>query len=683
MGKEYVKIDGVIQSSFTMIRFLPLVFLVSALGLRGEHGSTQDFEERSVLARKLLAGVLPSEQVKVLWAKEAEGWSVSVGDGKEGTLWGEIREGVFIRGEGAGKAKWQKSLRDKKLSGKRGPEPKAKELGASFELVGETVFVLNEHSFELPEGWIWKSEPLASPNGQWCCLQKERDVRLRQVHYTRSSPQVQLQPKHFINTYSKPGDELRTRVPVLLGVDGQRVEVASELIENPYSISNVHWRSEDCLWFEYIERGFGKFRLLELNATTGKTRVVAEEVSDKFVHVFEKCGWWDLGGGMLLWRSESDGWSHLFLVDEETGERKQLTQGEWVVRGVSRVEGDEVFLELSGFFPEQDPYYLHYARLDWKTGEMTMLTHGDGAHVLEWAPDRSYYVDRFSRVDMPPVLELRSGESGSLLAELGRATREELKKMKPYLPERFVTTDREGRHEIHGVIWKPKNFDPAKTYPVIENIYAGPHGAFVPKQWRRWHGHRSEMADAGFVVVQIDGRGTNYRGREFQQYAYKNIKDSGFPDRIKWMKEAAKSRPWMDLERVGLYGGSAGGQSTLAGLLWHGGFYKAGAADCGCHDNRMDKIWWNEQWMDWPIDESYRANSNSEHVSQLQGDLFLTVGEVDTNVDPSSTYQVVDALIRADKDFEFYMVPNGGHGIGESPYLRRKRVEFFQRILGD
>jgi dipeptidyl aminopeptidase/acylaminoacyl peptidase len=138
----------------------------------------------------------------------------------------------------------------------------------------------------------------------------------------------------------------------------------------------------------------------------------------------------------------------------------------------------------------------------------------------------------------------------------------------------------------------------------------------------------------------------------------------------------------MDLDRVGLYGGSAGGQSTLAALIWHHDFYKAGAADCGCHDNRMDKIWWNEQWMDYPIDESYPANSNTEHVTAMQGELFLTVGEVDTNVDPSSTMQVVNALIKADKDFQFYSVPNGKHGIGEIPYLRNRRVQFFKRTLG-
>ncbi|MDB4500760.1 S9 family peptidase [Akkermansiaceae bacterium] len=352
-----------------------------------------------------------------------------------------------------------------------------------------------------------------------------------------------------------------------------------------------------------------------------------------------------------------------------------------MIREVVDVYGDEVIFSLGGYYPNQDPYLIHWATLNWRTGKMTILTSADGTHELQWSPDRSSYVARWSRVDHPPVYELRRRVDGSLVKELARVNPERLAEAGFKMPERLTFKDREGRFDIHGVVWKPANFDPSKKYPVIENIYAGPHGAFVPKDWRTWRGNISEMTEAGFVVVKIDGRGTNYRGKEFQQFAYKNLKDSGFPDRIKWIKAAAQDRPWMDLTRVGLYGGSAGGQSTLAGLLWHGDFYKAGAADCGCHDNRMDKIWWNEQWMDWPIDQSYVANSNVEHVERLKGELFLTVGEVDTNVDPASTLQVVDALIQADKDFEFHLIPNGGHGVGEKPYFRRKRIEFFKQAF--
>lgn len=662
---------------------LPAFLVLSATTLYGQ-GSTEKFVKDAREAWARMKEVLPDGQAKVQWAKEDgedSEWRLTLQQGDEELLGGFLSDGKFLLQERA-EGDWKDSLVDQVQSRGKG-RVKRKFTQTKFEKFErqDDSFTYAGQELEVPEGWVWEGEPFESPNQKWFCLERVKDVQLRRVNYVRSSPEKQLQPQFFARQYPKPGDELRDRIPVIFAKNGRRIEVDEKVIAHPYSITNVHWRGPNRLWFEYIERGFGKFRLIELNAQSRVTRVVAEETSEKFVHVFEKCGWWDLGKGQLLWRSEADGWSHLYRVDERSGERTQLTQGEWVVRGVERVKGNEVFFRLSGYYPEQDPYYIHFAKVNTKTGEMTMLTHGDGTHDLSWSPDRSYYVARYSRVDFPPVYELRKGSDGSLITELWRVESQEIAQVGANLPERFVAKDREGRYDIHGVIWRPENFDPNKSYPVIENIYAGPHGSFVPKNWRTWYGNKSELAAEGFVVVQIDGRGTNFRGQEFQQFAYKNIKDSGFPDRIKWMKEAARTRPWMDLSRVGIYGGSAGGQSTLAALLWHGDFYKAGAADCGCHDNRMDKIWWNEQWMDWPVDESYQENSNTEHAALLKGDLFLTVGEVDTNVDPASTYQVVDALIRADKDFEFYMAPNGGHGVGGNPYFRRKRLEFFQRSL--
>jgi dipeptidyl-peptidase-4 len=246
--------------------------------------------------------------------------------------------------------------------------------------------------------------------------------------------------------------------------------------------------------------------------------------------------------------------------------------------------------------------------------------------------------------------------------------------------ERFTAKGRDGQTDIWGVIVKPRNFDPAKSYPVVEDIYAGPHDHFVPKSYSTWFGMNS-MAELGFIVVKIDGMGTNWRSRAFHDVCWKNLKDAGFPDRIAWIKAAAASRPWMDLARVGIYGGSAGGQNTLAGLLHHGDFYKVGVADCGCHDNRMDKTWWNEAWMGWPVDASYADNSNVTHAGKLTGKLLLIVGELDSNVDPASTSQVLNALQMADKDYEFVPVINANHGAAETPYGSRRRAEFLVRHL--
>jgi dipeptidyl aminopeptidase/acylaminoacyl peptidase len=247
-------------------------------------------------------------------------------------------------------------------------------------------------------------------------------------------------------------------------------------------------------------------------------------------------------------------------------------------------------------------------------------------------------------------------------------------------PERFVAKGRDGRTDIHGILVRPADFDASKKYPVVESVYAGPQGAFVPKAFEL-EKDMHDLADRGFIVVMADGMGTSWRSRAFHDVAWKNLADAGFPDRIAWIKAAAAQHPEMDLSRVGIYGGSAGGQSAMRALLSHGDFYEAAVADSGCHDNRMDKIWWNEQWMGWPVDESYAKSSNVVDAHLLRGKLLLMVGELDHNVDPSSTMQVVDALVRADRDFELLVVPGGEHGVAHTPYGKRRLEDFFVRTL--
>jgi len=234
------------------------------------------------------------------------------------------------------------------------------------------------------------------------------------------------------------------------------------------------------------------------------------------------------------------------------------------------------------------------------------------------------------------------------------------------------------------VIVRPTNFDPAKKYPVIEYIYAGPHGFFAPKAFRPVLSQLQKMAELGFLVVQMDGMGTNWRSKAFHDVCWKNLGDAGFTDRIAWIKAAAAKHSEMDLSKgVGIFGGSAGGQSSTRALLAHPEFYTVAVSDCGCHDNRVDKIWWNELWMSWPIEKHYaeQSNTNPAMVEQLKGKLMLVVGELDKNVDPASTFQVANALIRADKDFDLLVIPGAGHGACETPYGQRRRMDFFVRHL--
>jgi dipeptidyl aminopeptidase/acylaminoacyl peptidase len=308
------------------------------------------------------------------------------------------------------------------------------------------------------------------------------------------------------------------------------------------------------------------------------------------------------------------------------------------------------------------------------------ITQGDGDHEWSFSDDGRWILDRYSRVDLPPVHQLIDAESGKVVLELERAEWSELLAAGWKLPERWVAKGRDGQTDIFGILHRPSHFREDRKYPVVEMIYAGPQGAHVPKGFGL-HLAAKQMAELGFIVVQIDGMGTSHRSKAFHDVCWKNLGDAGFPDRRLWMEAAAGKYPQIDLTRVGITGGSAGGQNALGALLFHGDFYDAAVADCGCHDNRMDKIWWNELWMGWPIGEHYAQQSNVVNAHRLAGELMLIVGELDDNVDPASTLQVVDALIAADKNFDLLWMTGRGHGAGGSAYGRRRTWEFFLKHI--
>jgi dipeptidyl aminopeptidase/acylaminoacyl peptidase len=528
-----------------------------------------------------------------------------------------------------------------------------------------------------------------SPDSKFLACVREKPAQEHKVSMIVSSPKDQLQPRVMEHNYLKPGDKIAQAKPVVFEIEGRRPRtftVGDDVIPNPWSIERLRWSPDSQrLTFQYNQRGHQVFRLMEINAADeGKVRTVVDESTKTFIDYTNKIWVHHLDATReLLWMSERDGWNHLYLFDEATGTmKKQITQGQWVVRSVLRVDEavKQIWFLAGGVVSGQDFCYKHLCRVNFDGTGFTVLTKSDGTHEVRFSPDNQFFVDRWSRVDCPPVHELRRSSDGSLVCELERANLEALFATGWKYPERFSAKGRDGVTDIDGVIYRPSNFDASKKYPVIEEIYAGPHDQFVPKAFGT-QSRQHSIAELGFIVVQIDGMGTNWRSRAFHDVCWQNLGDSGFPDRIAWMKAAAGKEPAMDLTRVGIYGGSAGGQSALRAMLAFGDFYKAAAADCGCHDNRMDKIWWNEQWMGWPIGKHYEEQSNVTQAHRLTGKLLLTVGENDTNVDPASTMQVVNALIKADKDFELIVVPGANHGIGESPYCARRRMDFFVRNL--
>ena len=524
----------------------------------------------------------------------------------------------------------------------------------------------------------------------------------RQVHYVESSPEDQLQPKSSSIIYAKPGDVLDVRQPVLFLLDSKRqIVVDNALFPNAYAMSELVWRGDGrAFTFEYNQRGHQIYRIIEVDGATGRARAVISEEPKTFFTYRTANGSladsgkefrYDVGDGKeVVWMSERDGWNHLYLYDGVTGSVKnQITRGSWVVRAVQHVDAvkRQIWFSAGGMYPGRDPYFANFYRINFDGSGLTRLTEADANHAVAFTSDMKYYVDTYSRIDVPPVLELRRTDDNALVSTIERGDITELLQAGWKAPEVFVAKGRDGTTDIWGVIIRPGGFDPAKKYPVIENIYAGPQGSFVPKSFSAYNQMQSQ-AELGFIVVQIDGMGTSNRSKAFHDVAWKNLGDAGFPDRILWHKAVAAKYPSYDITRVGIYGGSAGGQNALGGLLFHPELYKAGIAYAGCHDNRMDKIWWNEQWMGWPIGPQYSASSNVDNAYRLQGDLLLVVGELDTNVDPSSTMQVVNQLIKHNKNFDLLVVPGANHPAGRgndptAPYGDHKRFDFFvQHLLG-
>ena len=534
-----------------------------------------------------------------------------------------------------------------------------------------------------------------SPDSQRLVAYRVRPGYKRMVHYIESSPETQLQPIYSEVAYTKPGDTLPLQQPVLFDIAGKReMPVANELFPNPFSLSRPAWRNDSrALSFEYNQRGHQVYRVIEVDAKSAAARTVIEETSQSFVDyrplVMDqqdtgKKFRHDLADGKeVLWMSERDGWAHLYLIDGVTGSvKQQITRGEWVVRAVNRVDEEkrQIWFEASGMKTGEDPYFVHGYRINFDGTELTPLTDAPGNHHLEYSDDGKYYVDLVSTIDTAPVLTLYRTDTNARVSEIEHGDIGKLKGAGWHAPEVFTAKGRDGKTDIWGIVWKPANFDQKKKYPVIENIYAGPQGSFVPKSFS---GRDEPLTELGFVVVQIDGMGTNNRSKAFHDVAFKNLKDAGFPDRIAWHKAYAAAHPWYDISRVGIFGTSAGGQSAMGALLFHPEFYKAAVANSGCHDNRMDKIWWNEQWMSWPIGPQYSESSNVDNAWRLQGKLMLVVGEMDKNVDPASTFQVADRLEKANKMFDLLYVPGGGHGAGGA-YGQRKLQDFFVRnLLGE
>ncbi len=551
-------------------------------------------------------------------------------------------------------------------------------------------------SMDGSEGDYYAFSTLAwSPDSTHLAAYRIRPGYRRLVHYINPAPADQLQPESYAMVYPKPGDVLALQQPVLFDVSKrQEIAISNALFPNPYALTDlVWWKDSRGFTFEYNQRGHQVYRVIEVDRA-GKARSLITETSSTFIdysplHDVQ----YDNGsiyrhdvndGKEILWASERDGWKQLYLYNGRTGAlENQVTKGPWVVRAVNYVDDKtrQIWFEAGGMNPGEDPYFVHLYRINFDGSGLTALTPVEANHHVVFSPDGKFYCDLWSRVDLAPTLALYRASDNKQLAVVEHADISRLIAAGWRPPTVFKAKGRDGVTDIWGLVYKPAHFDPSRKYPVVEDIYAGPQGSFVPKSFSAGG---EPLTELGFVVARIDGMGTNNRSRAFHDVTWKDLKDAGFPDRILWHKAAAAQYPWYDIAHgVGIFGTSSGGQSALGALLFHPEFYTVAVSNSGCDDNRMDKIWWNEQWMGWPVGPQYAASSNVDNAWRLKGKVLLIVGLQDHNVDPSTTFQVVDRLIQAKKMFSLLVVPEADHGTGGqwADYTHRKTLDFFVRKM--
>ncbi|PIB03141.1 hypothetical protein CB0940_12010 [Cercospora beticola] len=503
----------------------------------------------------------------------------------------------------------------------------------------------------------------------------------RSVTLVESSPTDQIQPRLIEFEYEKPGDNITIKQPRLYDlVAKKQIDIGNDyILDTNAMIEDAQWGFRNQTYrYMIAERGYKSLRMVELD-TNGNTRILIEEHIEKGIDFLHKIRWDYMNEtDQMWWLSERNGWNSIYLVNTTRNEGRisprqdsirQVTQDGFDVADVIYVDekAQVLYFQAYGMVEEQSPYHVHLARINYDgTGFKILTADGDGVHH-NVVHDNGTIEDMWSRVDQPMQGVLRDFQ-GNRIGPL--AVNIQLWD-NVTLAERFSAPGRDGKTEIYGIIVRPKTFDPSKRYRVLEHVYASPQYADTPKELdnetQKYLASRfQKVADENdVIVVQSDGMGSAWRGRAFRDVAWKNLQDAGFPDRITWIKAAARDRPWMDLTGgVGIFGASAGGQNAMSALIWHSDFYTAAIADAGCHDNRIDKLWWNELNMGWPVhDALYDTASNVVHADKLNGTLLLLVGELDRNVDPSSTLQVVNALNKAGKDFDFMIVPGAGHGV--------------------
>jgi dipeptidyl-peptidase 4 len=434
-------------------------------------------------------------------------------------------------------------------------------------------------------------------------------------------PPSQLRPKAFTYVYPLPGEVLAKAEPIIFDIQSsRRIDVKSPPIELPFQDGpGFEWAPDSKTFhYDYDERGYKARELRVVDPSTGEQRVLVREESQTYLDPGETFYRFVKGTGEIVWSSERDGWNHLYLYSKTAQLENQVTQGQWVVSQIEYVDeaNRRVYFSASGREKGEDPYQSHLYSIGFDGKGLELLTSENANHSINFSPDGEYFIDSYSRPDQPDRIILRRVKDGSAERTLEETDATALIKMGWKAPEPFHGKAADDRTDLYGLIWRPTNFQATKRYPVVEFVYTGPQSFFVPKTFNTFR--LQSMAELGFIVVMIDGRGTAGRSRAFHQFSYRNM-GGAFEDHVAMIRQMASRYPSMDLERTGIFGTSAGGYGAAHAMLAFPDFYKVGVSTSGDHDARLDKAWWNELYQGYPVRDDYIAQSNVTMASRLKG----------------------------------------------------------------
>ncbi len=543
---------------------------------------------------------------------------------------------------------------------------------------------------KLPPDAIW------SPDSKKLVTYRLNQRQVGEMHLIQSAPAGGgARPVLHSYRYPLPGDkEVPLAQLIVFDVEQKtktvlQTEPQLVLYLSPIQFRYVWWsENSEQIYFIQIERGNKVMKLRRADARSGTTRTLLEERGATLVEPALLVGSRPLvrvlgGGAELIWFSQRDGWAHLYLYDGNTGALKhQITAGAWVVRNIEYVDETNrwVYFTAGGREPGRDPYYRHLYRIKLDGSNLQLLTPEDAEHQVTFSPTGMYFVDTHSRIDAAPVSLLRAAD-GRLIRELERADVELLLAAGWKWPEPFSVKARDGITDLYGVMFRPSNFDPKKKYPVLDSIYPGPQTIRTPKSFFP-RDLAPAMAELGFVVVMIDGMGTPLRSKAFHDASYGRLGDGGgLEDHIAALRQLAARHPYLDLTRVGVYGHSGGGFASARAILAHPDFYQVAVSSAGNHDQRSYIALWGERYQGLPEGDNYLNQVTANLAGNLKGKLLLVYGDLDDNVHPAMTIQLVDALIKANKDFDLLVLPNRNHGFDSDPYFIRKRWDYFVKHL--